>query len=243
MCPVHLLLAMCAICFHLADCHLAFIPSSTHGIFVALAVPLELPHRNVFVSYNFEANYNSPYNWSKPTLFQNGPIESEELELSRKTNEEGEQEGLDEDDPEQAHTVENITNRKQEQEPDATTMPTSSVMRERRALLTRTNIYHILMDKFQRSGFSGESCLLRLICETSAAEVGDVNGVLGSLIHVLFSPSTSEPEQLPLHFYQAEHDGWQDNCQHYARDCGRSLLHMISEPFEQIFQRIEHNEI
>lgn len=37
-----------------------------------------------------------------------------------------------------------------------------------------------------RSGFSGESCLLRLICETNAAELGELNGVLGSLMHVLF---------------------------------------------------------
>lgn len=28
------------------------------GILVAIAIPLSLPNRNVFVSYNFEANYN-----------------------------------------------------------------------------------------------------------------------------------------------------------------------------------------
>lgn len=84
------LLALCVIFYsHGSDAYLAFVPSSTHGVgclcfglddtlwdcassqqvFAALAVPLELPHRNVFVSYNFEANYNSPYNWSLPTLF------------------------------------------------------------------------------------------------------------------------------------------------------------------------------
>uniref|UniRef100_T1H0J9 Uncharacterized protein n=1 Tax=Megaselia scalaris TaxID=36166 RepID=T1H0J9_MEGSC len=35
-----------------------FPASSTAGTFVALAIPLDLPHRNVYVSYNFEANYN-----------------------------------------------------------------------------------------------------------------------------------------------------------------------------------------
>lgn len=30
------------------------------GILVAIAVPLSLPGRNVFLSYNFEANYNMP---------------------------------------------------------------------------------------------------------------------------------------------------------------------------------------
>ena len=29
-------------------------------------MPLDLPHRNVFVSYNFEANYNLPENWDLP---------------------------------------------------------------------------------------------------------------------------------------------------------------------------------
>lgn len=30
------------------------------GILVAIAIPLNLPGRNVFLSYNFEANYNMP---------------------------------------------------------------------------------------------------------------------------------------------------------------------------------------
>ncbi|EDW61380.2 uncharacterized protein [Drosophila virilis] len=233
----HLLLAMSALCLRSADAYLAFVPSSTHGVFAALAVPLELPHRNVFVSYNFEANYNSPYNWSKPTLFQNGPIESEEVELSRKTSHATDESRRE---PEEELDIEGSADQEQEQ---STSMPTSEPKRERRALLTRSNIYHILMDKFQRSGFSGESCLLRLICETSAAELGEVNGVLGSLIHVLFSPSTSEPEQLPLRFYQAEHDGWNDHCSFYEQNCGESLLELISEPFEQILERIERNEM
>ncbi|KAH8261466.1 hypothetical protein KR044_009610, partial [Drosophila immigrans] len=200
-------------------------------VFAALAVPLELPHRNVFVSYNFEANYNSPYNWSKPTLFQNGPIESEEVELSRKTNH---------DDIEEQPEGEEIEEEEQE---TTTTMPTSEPNRERRELLSRSNIYHILMDKFKRSGFAGESCLLRLICEINAAELGEGNGVLGSLMHVIFSPSTSEPEQLPLRFYQAEHDGWQDHCHYYEGNCGKSLLQLISEPLEEILRRIESNEM
>lgn len=37
-----------------------------------------------------------------------------------------------------------------------------------------------------RSGFPGEACLLRLICETNSAQLAEVNGVLGSLMHVLF---------------------------------------------------------
>uniref|UniRef100_A0A1B0CF02 Secreted protein n=1 Tax=Lutzomyia longipalpis TaxID=7200 RepID=A0A1B0CF02_LUTLO len=39
---------------------LAFPINSATGVLVALAIPLIIPNRNVFVSYNFEANYNMP---------------------------------------------------------------------------------------------------------------------------------------------------------------------------------------
>ncbi|XP_034102007.2 uncharacterized protein LOC117566574 [Drosophila albomicans] len=234
-------LSISALCLQFGNCFIAFTPASTHGIFAALAVPLELPHRNVFVSYNFEANYNSPDNWEKWTIFQNGPIESEEIEESRKRNHKAKSEASDENE-EQQEGEETEAVEEEEQE-TTTTMPTEEPSRERRELLSRSNIYHILMDKFQRSGFAGEPCLLRLICEINAAELSEGNGVLGSLMHVIFSPSTSQPEQLPLRFYQAEHDGWQDHCHYYESGCGRSLLHLISEPFEEIFRRIQSNEM
>ncbi|KRF97951.1 uncharacterized protein Dwil_GK21474 [Drosophila willistoni] len=197
-------------CLKSSDSIIPFTKASTHGIFVALAVPIQLPHRNCFVSYNFEANYNSPDSWGIFTIFQNGPIESDEsLEV--------------------------------ESSPIPT--QTSVVKRKSRSLLTRSNIYHILKDKFERSGFPGEPCLLRLICEVSLSELGEFNGVVGSLMHVIFSPSTSEPEDLPLKYYQAEHDGWHDNCHYYKGNCRESLLDLISEPFEMILKSIEQNEM
>ncbi|KAF2888019.1 hypothetical protein ILUMI_18154 [Ignelater luminosus] len=52
------------------------------GLFLAIAVPLELPKTNVFVSYNFEANYNLPQNES---TYEYPPIVSDRsLEISRK---------------------------------------------------------------------------------------------------------------------------------------------------------------
>lgn len=41
------------------------------GILVAIAIPLNLPGRNVFLSYNFEANYNMP---NQPADSFPGPI-------------------------------------------------------------------------------------------------------------------------------------------------------------------------
>lgn len=39
---------------------LVFPPGSATGVLIALAIPLDLPHRAVFVSYNFESNYSPP---------------------------------------------------------------------------------------------------------------------------------------------------------------------------------------
>lgn len=75
---------------------------------------------------------------------QNGPIESEEVELSRKTSHAAEESRREQ---EEEQDIEGSADQEQEQ---TTSMPTSEPKRERRALLTRSNIYHILMDKFQR---------------------------------------------------------------------------------------------
>ncbi|XP_016997970.2 uncharacterized protein [Drosophila takahashii] len=223
----------------LSNSFVAFTASSTHGIFAAIAVPLELPHRNVFVSYNFEANYNLPTNWEKWTIFQNGPIESEEVVADTDTETEAESSRKLPADCKNCTVEENEAGG---EEVDETTEVVSKE-RKVRSLLTRSNIYRIFIDKLKRSGFQGESCLLRLICETSAAQLDEFNGVLGSLVHVLFSPSTSESEDLPLRYYQAEHDGWNDHCHFYEPGCGESILDLISEPFEEILKHIEHNKI
>ncbi|XP_052842532.1 uncharacterized protein LOC128256281 [Drosophila gunungcola] len=217
----------------------AFTASSTHGIFAAIAVPLELPHRNVFVSYNFEANYNLPTNWKKWTIFQNGPIESEEVVADTDTETEAESSRKLVAGCHNCTVEENEVGGGEQEE----STEVNHHERKVRSLLTRSNIYRIFIDKLKRSGFQGETCLLRLICETSAAQLDEFNGVLGSLMHVLLSPSTSESEDLPLRYYQAEHDGSNDHCQFYEPGCGESILELISEPFEEIFKHIESNKI
>ncbi|XP_036343868.1 uncharacterized protein LOC118753113 [Rhagoletis pomonella] len=96
------------------------------------------------------------------------------------------------------------------------------------SLLTRTRVYHILGDLLKKSGYNGEPCLLSLICETNFSSLGEVNGILGTLVHILFSPSTSEYENLPLSYYQAEVDGAHGFCEHYAAECEENPLHLIS---------------
>lgn len=51
-------------------------------LYLALALPIEVPNENVFVAYNFEANYLLPANESEvvqfPPLFPKTPDETQE---------------------------------------------------------------------------------------------------------------------------------------------------------------------
>ncbi|XP_073847514.1 uncharacterized protein [Musca autumnalis] len=236
-----------------------FYPSnSAYGIFAAIAVPLDLPHRNVFISYNFEANYNLPQTWGIPPyatgiededLFEEGRLDSGKKcntnctmtsaeEIATEEDEEADDEGEENDETNTTST---------EGEDLSTESPTNSAETQRRrrrrrrsmpSLLSRKHFYHILIDKFERSGFEGEPCLLRLICETNSSELGHINGVLGSIIHIMFSPSTSRNENLPLQYYQAEVDGIHDRCHHYEDVCKESVLDLISTPVHQIIDNL-----
>ncbi|XP_014102069.2 uncharacterized protein [Bactrocera oleae] len=234
------LLWCCNLC-----CGAAFFPTnSAYGIFAAIAVPLELPHRNVFISYNFEANYNLPYTWNLPPIATG--IEDEDLlpqarDLRHLNQTDGcincTFQNITTDTTTTAHTV------------NTTSYAKESATRTRRqtegmpnSLLSRTHFYHILMDKFKRSGYNAEHCLLRLICETNSSGLGEVNGVLGTLVHIMFSPSTSAHENLPLPYYQAELDGSYGFCEEYAADCQENPLDLISAPLGDILDDLMNNK-
>ncbi|XP_016997972.2 uncharacterized protein [Drosophila takahashii] len=105
--------------------------------------------------------------------------------------------------------------------------------RVKRSLLSRTKFYDIINHRFELHGLgSGDGCLLRLICEANSYQLGDLNGVLGSLIHVMFSPSSSLYEALPKRYYIAELDGQNGNCGGYHPQCQHSILDMITQPLK-----------
>ncbi|KAH8254250.1 hypothetical protein KR032_009088 [Drosophila birchii] len=102
--------------------------------------------------------------------------------------------------------------------------------REKRSLLSRSRFYEILSDRFELHGLgSGDSCLLRLICEVNSYQLADVNGVLGSLVHVMFTPSSSRYEALPKRYYIAELEGGKGNCRAYHKQCQYSVLDLITQ--------------
>lgn len=127
-------------------------------VLIAIAVPLNLPHHNVFVSYNFEANYNMPTAATdiSPGVFQR-------LQLAGVTDPSLEPE-----------------------EPVADARRDRRSVAEA-GLLTRAKFYRYLIRKMNGHQWNGKACLLRLICEAAANPTDEHNGVLGSLLQVVLT--------------------------------------------------------
>ncbi|KAH8233541.1 hypothetical protein KR026_009564 [Drosophila bipectinata] len=223
-------LRICAIVINwsIVKSALLFTTNSEYGIFMAISVPISLPHRNVFLSYNYEFNYYQPEHVYKyPPILMGQDFEDSYLTYPTT--------GRD------ANGVcHNCTDWKLKGNATNDSSKASS-SREKRALtlMSRTVFYAMIKDKLRRSGFPGEACLLRLICETNASLLGEVNGFLGSLVHIIFSPSSSKDEYLPHEYYQAEWDGLKhQSCLAYTKKCPESPLDLISVPLEQALSNI-----
>ncbi|KAG5670637.1 hypothetical protein PVAND_000885 [Polypedilum vanderplanki] len=192
------------------------------GILVAIAIPLRDIDRNVFVSYNFEANYNMP---NIPSDSVPGPILRWKLgstyeDLSPKPD-------ATPDDSIARNFNENSTQIE-------TTTRSENEVRKRRNLAdsmftTRKGIYRLIESRLKANGFDGKKCLLRAICESAQNSFLEVNGVLGNILHIIFTPSTSIDENLPTEYNKAENLGYQNNCQKYIQRCEFSLLDAFSK--------------
>ncbi|XP_032589955.1 uncharacterized protein LOC6560767 [Drosophila grimshawi] len=231
------------------------------AIFISIAIPIDLPTRHVFLSYNFEANYRLPRTWHKERAhFRrdngthispiNGPVDDfedyyddydEEQQHKRKKPKPPKHKKpkpLHHKPPKRRNKHKLKTKHKPKPSADDDKnffagYPDEVVARHRRenSLLSRSKFYEILSRRFEQHGFgSADSCLLRLICEANGANMGEINGVLGSLMHVMFSPSSSYYEALPMRYYNAEFDGQQDKCEAYHAKCSRSVLDLITRP-------------
>lgn len=106
------------------------------GILAAIAIPLNLPNRNAFVSYNFEANYNMP---NQPGDSFPGPIQRFPGLDPPSTNV----------DPTQGGTVNDFIAQRSFMENDTSTdEPQTVAVRKREAdesiVLTRKGVYRLL---------------------------------------------------------------------------------------------------
>ncbi|CAB3244838.1 unnamed protein product [Arctia plantaginis] len=160
---------------------LIFPPAGLYGTFVAIAVPIDLPNKNVFVSYNFESNYA---------------------------------------------VVRNIT------ELDEVIFPNLPIISSRHSRsITRELAYTVLENRFSEYGMNGRECMLRNICEAAETPLHH-NGILGHLMHIIFTPSASREEGLDDEYYEAEAAGHKGDCDKYVAECPTSLFDYITRLVE-----------
>ncbi|KAH8400705.1 hypothetical protein KR009_000522 [Drosophila setifemur] len=253
------------------------------SLFVALALPLDLPHQKVFLSYNFEVSYQLPKTWrNKPPFLVNGNGTDDEGIFSDHNGQQPFDDFVYDDFYDDQHISHhkhrphrNKKKKKTKPRPGAVIKPPKNKhkhkhkhkpkpkpkptpppeeeddtdykdffqgfpldgmgepvprSRDRRSLLSRTKFYEILSHRFELHGLgSGSGCLLRLICEANSYQLGELNGVLGTLVHIMFSPSSSRYEALPKRYYIAELEGRRGNCGGYYPQCQHSVLDLITQ--------------
>lgn len=130
-------------------------PLTVSKYIVALALPIDIPNKNTFMSYNFEANYVLP---SQSTDFTQGFYDKILLV-----------DGVD-----------------QNLEPDEI-VENESDARELEGFVSRRNVYRMIEQKMEAYGLNGTACLTRIICEVADSNLIDTNGIIGHLIHILFT--------------------------------------------------------
>ncbi|XP_071647730.1 uncharacterized protein [Temnothorax longispinosus] len=110
--------------------------------------------------------------------------------------------------------------------PNITYLEPWTEVKRRKRNIERTTIYRVLESKFESSGYSGRECLLRAICETSEFPLRH-NGLIGDIMHVIFTPSTSRHEGLPRDVVEAELVGRNESCSKYQPQCPLGLFDLI----------------
>lgn len=55
------------------------------------------------------------------------------------------------------------------------------------SFLSRKIVYTFLENKLESFGLKGNACLLKTICQVAEVALGRNNGVLGDLVHVIFT--------------------------------------------------------
>ncbi|XP_041980985.1 uncharacterized protein LOC121734439, partial [Aricia agestis] len=92
--------------------------------------------------------------------------------------------------------------------------------------LTRHHLYTVIESMLERHGYPGRPCLLRAICENAASD--PQNGVLGDLLHLALTPSTSLAEDIDDCYYEAEFWGSEGFCHDYVQDCSTNPFDLFS---------------
>ncbi|KAH8370802.1 hypothetical protein KR093_005033 [Drosophila rubida] len=107
---------------------------------------------------------------------------------------------------------------------DATTQPWSGY---------RWAVYQSFESLAHRMQLNGRQCVLKSICESSAAPFDERNGLLGELLHILLTPSSSKDalsEHTDNAYLQAEQFGHAGaSCDAVYPKCAKSLLEHFTD--------------
>lgn len=141
---------------------------------VALALPVDLPNRNIFVSVNLEANYALPTN---STNFTHDFFDK--ILLLDDAND-----GIDQD-----NIIEEKNSRK--------------FQKRDVGFVSRRNLYGMIEGKLELHGMNGRECLMKLICEAASSDFVQSNGFLGSIMEIILKYYEQHFSDLTdLHYYK-----------------------------------------
>ncbi|CRK91563.1 CLUMA_CG005218, isoform A [Clunio marinus] len=180
------------------------------GILVALAIPLDIPGRSIFVSYNFESNFFVP---NQPNESFPGPIIRFPGLIPTTVV---------------PNPEENIILRRSFKNEVTGSSKTES-FNDDSSLFVRKAVYRLIESRLNSRGIDGKKCLLRAICESATYPLIENNGVVGHILHIVLTPSSSLDEELPKEYSKAEILGRENNCVKYERHCKFSLLNTFTK--------------
>ncbi|XP_001353588.3 uncharacterized protein [Drosophila pseudoobscura] len=190
---------------------LFFPRQGSFGLLAAVAIPLDLSPKNVYMAFNFESNYALPSNDSYNQWIDRWDLDDHFLGVPGNVTPINARDGgaSDNDD--------NEVRRRSMRSPPP---------------FRRHDFYRSIINYLTHYGYNGSSCLLRAICEVNESPLDAHNGVLGSLFQILFMPTTSAAERQLQHvdeLYEASDAGTRGlGCSKYVSHCGHSLLDLIS---------------
>ena len=159
------------------------------GILVAIAIPLSLPNRNVFVSYNFEANYNMP---NVPSDSFPGPIKRIPGLVVPNNNVDPLEDDTDDGRGLNGEILKDNSNDETTEIDEETTVTEEPSTIQKRdiqnyMLLSRKSTYRVLENRMDANGLNGKKCLLLAICESAQIPLLEHNGILGHILHIILT--------------------------------------------------------
>ncbi|CAG9858829.1 unnamed protein product [Phyllotreta striolata] len=114
--------------------------------------------------------------------------------------------------------------------PDNNTQFTVPVLEGRMDKIDRKHVYTVVENRIKSKGYSGKECLLRAICEVASYPLQHSNGLIGDLLQIFLSPSSSKNIDLPSEYTNAELLGKSsDNCTNYFKNCSVSLMELFTK--------------